>query len=151
LNRAVIVRPHNVIGPDMGEDHVVPQLARRVQALKGNELEIQGDGLATRCFNYIDDAIEGLMVACERGETGVYHLGDPRQEVTIGDLALLIAAFFDREDVTLKPSELPKGSPTRRMPDISKLRAIGYEPKVSLGEALWETLSWYRESSEVAA
>jgi nucleoside-diphosphate-sugar epimerase len=92
LNRAVIVRPHNVIGPDMGEDHVVPQIARRVQALKGNELEIQGDGLATRCFNYIDDAVEGLLVACERGETGVYHLGDPRQEVTIGDLALLIAA-----------------------------------------------------------
>jgi UDP-glucose 4-epimerase len=151
LNRAVIVRPHNVIGPDMGEDHVVPQLARRVQALKGSELPIQGDGLATRCFNYIDDAVEGLMVACERGETGVYHLGDPRQEVTIGDLALLIAAFFDREDVTLKPSELPKGSPTRRVPDISKLQAIGYEPKVSLGEALWETLSWYRESSEVAA
>jgi nucleoside-diphosphate-sugar epimerase len=151
LNRAVIVRPHNVIGPDMGEDHVVPQIARRVQALKGTELPIQGDGLATRCFNYIDDAVEGLLVACERGETGVYHLGDPRQEVTIGDLALLIAAFFDREDVTLKPSELPKGSPTRRMPDISKLQAIGYEPKVSLGEALWETLSWYRESSEVAA
>jgi hypothetical protein len=49
--------------------------------------------------------------------------------------------------VTLKPSELPKGSPTRRMPDISKLQAIGYEPKVSLLEALWETLSWYRESS----
>jgi UDP-glucose 4-epimerase len=125
-------------------------LARRVQALEGNELPIQGDGRATRCFNYIDDAVEGLMVAYERGETGVYHLGDPRREITIGELALLIADFFDRK-VTLKPSELPKGSPTRRAPDISKLRAIGYEPKVSLGEALWETLSWYRESSEVAA
>jgi nucleoside-diphosphate-sugar epimerase len=150
LKRAVIVRPHNVIGPDMGEDHVVPQLARRVQALTGDELPIQGDGCATRCFNYIDDAIDGLLVAYEHGETGVYHLGDPREEITVGDLALRIARHYGY-DVTLKPSELPKGSPTRRAPDIGKLRALGYEPKVTLDEALAWTLLWYREPSEVTA
>jgi nucleoside-diphosphate-sugar epimerase len=145
VKRAVIVRPHNVIGPDMGEDHVVPQIARRVQALEGDELPIQGDGRATRCFNYIDDAVEGLLVAYEHGETGVYHLGDPREELTIGELALRIAHHYGR-DVTLRPSELPKGSPTRRAPDISKLRALGYEPTVSLDAALGRTLAWYREA-----
>jgi nucleoside-diphosphate-sugar epimerase len=150
VNRAVIVRPHNVIGPDMGEDHVVPQLARRVQALEGTELPIQGDGLATRCFNYIDDAVEGLLVAYEHGETGVYHLGDPREEVTIGDLAHDIAGYYGRE-VTIRPSELPKGSPTRRKPDIRKLQALGYEPKVGLLDALAGTLPWYSLPSEVAA
>jgi nucleoside-diphosphate-sugar epimerase len=151
LNRAVIVRPHNVIGPDMGEDHVVPQIARRVQALeKGGDLPIQGDGMATRCFNYIDDAIDGLMVAYEKGETGVYHLGDPRSEIAIGDLALMIGRYFlNGRDVKLKPSELPQGSPTRRVPDISKLQALGYEPKVTLYEALGRTLVWY--DVEVAA
>jgi nucleoside-diphosphate-sugar epimerase len=144
VKRAVIVRPHNVIGPDMGEDHVVPQIARRVQALEGDELPIQGDGRATRCFNYIDDAVEGLLVAYEHGETGVYHLGDPREELTIGELARRIARHYGR-DVTLRPSELPKGSPTRRAPDIGKLAALGYEPKVSLDEALGRTLAWYRE------
>jgi nucleoside-diphosphate-sugar epimerase len=124
VKRAVIVRPHNVIGPDMGEDHVVPQIARRVQALEGDELPIQGDGRATRCFNYIDDAVDGLLVAYEHGETGVYHLGDPREELTIGELALRIARHYGR-DVTLRPSELPKGSPTRRAPDIGKLRSVG--------------------------
>lgn len=151
LSRAVIVRPHNVIGPDMGEDHVVPQIARRVQALKGNRLPIQGDGLATRCFNYIDDAVDGLMVLYERGEDrNVYHLGDSREEVTIGDLALRIATYYGRR-VTLKPSELPKGSPTRRAPDVSKLRALGYEPKTTLDEALCRTLEWYRDPVKVAA
>jgi nucleoside-diphosphate-sugar epimerase len=150
LKRAVIVRPHNVTGADMGEDHVVPQLARRVQALTGSELPIQGDGCATRCFNHIDDAVDGLMVAYEHGETGVYHLGDPREEIAIGDLALRIARYYGCE-VTLKPSELPKGSPTQRVPDIGKLRALGYEPTRSLDETLASALEWYREPSEVTA
>lgn len=151
LKRAIIVRPHNVIGPDMGEDHVVPQIARRVQALTGSELPIQGDGRATRSFNYIDDAIDGLMVLLEHGkDRNVYHLGDPREEVTIADLAMRIAAYYGRE-VVLKPTELPKGSPTRRAPDISKLRALGYEPRVGLDEALARMLDWYREPLEAAA
>jgi nucleoside-diphosphate-sugar epimerase len=151
LGRAVIVRPHNVIGPDMGEDHVVPQIARRVQQLDGTELPIQGDGMATRCFNYIDDAVDGLMVLYERGEDrNVYHLGDSREEVTIGDLAGRIARFYGRQ-VALKPSELPQGSPTRRAPDTRKLEALGYAPKVGLGEALARTLEWYREPLRVAA
>jgi dTDP-glucose 4,6-dehydratase/UDP-glucose 4-epimerase len=152
LGRAVIVRPHNVTGADMGEEHVVPEIARRVQALTGSELPIQGDGLATRCFNHIDDAVDGLMVLLEKGEDrGVYHLGDPREEVTIGDLALRIARYYGRDDVVLRPSELPKGSPTRRVPDISKLRALGYEPKRSLDDTLAHALEWYREESPAAA
>lgn len=151
LNRAVIVRPHNVIGPDMGEDHVVPQLARRVQRLVGDELPIQGDGMATRCFNYIDDAVDGLLIAGFRGEDrNVYHLGDSRQEVTIGDLAGRIARFYGR-NIALAPSELPQGSPTRRMPDTRKLRELGYTPRVGLDEALARTLEWYREPVQVAA
>jgi nucleoside-diphosphate-sugar epimerase len=150
LNRAVIVRPHNVTGADMGEEHVVPQIARRVQALEGNELPIQGDGLATRCFNHIDDAVDGLLIAGERGEDrNVYHLGDPREEVTIGDLAMRIARYYGR-DVVMRPSELPKGSPTRRVPDIRKLRALGYEPKRGLDETLAHALEWYREDLPVA-
>lgn len=143
LTRAVVIRPHNIIGPDMGHDHVVPQLAERVQALEGDELAIQGDGRATRCFCFVDDAIDGLMVAYDAAEDGVYHLGDPREEVTIGDLAVKIADYYGRR-VTLAPSELPKGSPTRRLPDIAKLRMLGYEPKVDLLDALEQTLEWYR-------
>lgn len=145
LPRAVIFRPHNVIGPDMGNDHVVPQLARRMNRMPDDEHDfpIQGDGTATRSFNYIDDAIDGLMVLLERGEhREVYHLGDPREEVTIADLAHRIARHYGR-DIVLRPSALPQGSPTRRVPNISKLRALGYEPQVTLDEALARTLDWY--------
>ena len=145
LNRAVIVRPHNIYGPDMGEEHVIPQVARRVQRLVGGELPIQGDGTATRCFCYIDDAVDGLLALHERGETGVYHLGDPREEVAVADLALRIARFYGK-NVRLAPSQLPKGSPLRRVPDISKMRTLGFEPKVSLDDGLARTLEWYSES-----
>ncbi len=144
LARTMIVRPHNCIGPDMGDDHVVPQLARRVQALTTNELPIQGDGTATRCFNYVEDAVDGLMVMFYGGQGGeVYHLGDPREEVSIADLARRVAEYYGRHDVTIRTSELPAGSPTRRVPDISKLRALGYEPTTSLDDALELTLDWY--------
>ena len=143
MERTVIVRPHNVIGPDMGEDHVIPQLARRVQELTDNILHIQGDGRATRCFNYIDDAIDGLMVLWEKAEDrNVYHLGDSREEIQIADLAHRIAEHYGRS-IAIKPSELPQGSPTRRVPDTRKLRGLGYEPRVSFSDALTRTLEWY--------
>ena len=47
--------------------------------------------------------------------------------------------------------DLPKGSPTRRLPDITKLQALGYQPKVSLLEGLPQTLEWYAEQAKVAA
>jgi nucleoside-diphosphate-sugar epimerase len=148
LGRVVIIRPHNIIGPDMGEDHVVPQLARRVQDLEGDRLErleIQGDGTATRCFCYIDDAIDGLLVAYEKGEDcNVYHLGNAAEEVSITELALMIAAYYGRR-VDLDRTELPSGSPTRRVPDVSKLEAIGYMPLIPLSVALGLTLAWYKQ------
>lgn len=143
--RTVIVRPHNIIGPDMGTDHVVPQLAKRVQELEGDKLEIQGDGQASRSFCHIDDCVDGLMVLYEKGEDReVYHLGNDELEIGIGVLAHLIAAFYERE-VEIVPTELPAGSPSRRAPDISKLRALGYSPQWPLAPALGSTLEWYRQ------
>jgi nucleoside-diphosphate-sugar epimerase len=145
IGRVVIVRPHNIIGPDMGTDHVVPQIAKRVQALEGDRLPVQGDGSATRCFCFIDDCIDGLIICGDRGEDcNVYHLGNDEMEVSIGVLAHLIAGYYNRK-VEIHPTESPQGSPSRRVPDISKLKALGYEPRIPLATALGLTLEWYRE------
>jgi nucleoside-diphosphate-sugar epimerase len=150
LGRAVIVRPHNIYGPDMGWDHVIPEFAVRMMGLQDRGMpyprpfQIQGSGQETRSFCYIDDCIDGLMVLYEKGEDrNVYHLGNPSQERTIADVAYAIADWFD-DEIELLPGRLPKGSPTRRLPDISKLQALGFEPKVSLEQGLEPTLSWYR-------
>jgi nucleoside-diphosphate-sugar epimerase len=90
------------------------------------------------------------MVLLHKGEDrNVYHLGNPNEEYTIHDLAHLVADWF-HEQIQVVPGQLPKGSPTRRLPDISKLAALGFEPKVSLAEGLAQTLDWYSRA-EVAA
>jgi nucleoside-diphosphate-sugar epimerase len=153
LKRGVIVRPHNIYGPDMGNEHVIPEFAARMRDLPAGETRfpIQGSGRETRSFCYIDDCIDGLMCAYKRGyDRGVYHLGNPSEERTIRGLAELVAAWFGR-DIEVVPGILPKGSPTRRLPDISKLAALGYYPKVTLAQGLVPTLEWYMESEARAA
>ena len=153
LNRAVIVRPHNVYGPDMGWDHVIPQFAQRLrETTPGGDFQIQGSGYETRSFCYIDDAIEGLLVAGERGaDRNVYHLGNPSQEYSVQALAQLMAAASGRSHVRVVPGELPEGSPTRRCPDTKKLEALGWAPRVRLVEGLAPTLEWYMANEPAVA
>jgi nucleoside-diphosphate-sugar epimerase len=152
LKRAVIVRPHNIYGPDMGNEHVIPEFANRMMALPADEdrFRIQGTGQETRSFCHISDCIDGLMVLYERGENAnVYHLGNPREEYMIGEVAHMVADCFGRE-IQVMPGELPKGSPTRRLPDISKMRALGFDPIISLQGALSETVDWYANQRAAA-
>jgi nucleoside-diphosphate-sugar epimerase len=157
LNRAVIVRPHNVYGPDMGFEHVIPEFAMRMQDIPHGrtgvvgQFQIQGTGQETRSFCHIDDCVDGLLIAGERGEDrNVYHLGNPNEEWKIRDLAYQIAARMDR-NIRVIPGALPKGSPTRRLPNIAKLGALGFQPKVGLVPGLDETVAWYAEQEPVAA
>jgi dTDP-glucose 4,6-dehydratase/UDP-glucose 4-epimerase len=153
LKRAVIVRPHNIYGPDMGHEHVIPEFAARMRDLPAGarEFPIQGSGLETRSFCHIDDCVDGLMVLLDRGEDrNVYHLGNPGQEMRIKGLAQMVAECFGRR-VRVAPGELPKGSPKRRLPDISKLRELGFEPKVSLADGLPGTVEWYAANPREAA
>jgi nucleoside-diphosphate-sugar epimerase len=78
----------------------------------------------------------------EKGEhLGVYHVGTS-EEVTIAELAQRIAARAGRE-IKLVAGKLPPGGTLRRCPDISKLRRIGYKPRVPLEQGLNATLDWY--------
>lgn len=153
LKRAVIVRPHNIYGPDMGQDHVIPQFAMRMMELPRGEkgFKIQGTGRETRSFCYIDDCIDGLMVLYEKGrDRNVYHLGNPAEEYEIRQLALEVADWFGRGEILVIPGELPKGSPIRRAPDISKMKVLGFEPSVTLYEGLKPTLAWYADQRVAA-
>ena len=156
FNRVLIFRPHNVYGPDMGWEHVVPQLASRFNAAAKAQpsgtlrLEIQGTGQETRSFCFIDDLIAGVMVMREKGEhLGIYHVGT-MEEVTIADLAHRIAGIYGRE-ITLVAGKPAPGGTARRCPDISKLAKLGYKPRVPLSEGLRPTLDWYRQNAERAS
>ncbi len=116
FERVLIFRPHNVYGPDMGFEHVIPQLALRMKRLLVQEweaqvpFEIQGDGRQTRAFCHVDDLVQGVMIMRAKGEhLGIYHVGTS-EEIAIGDLARRIAAHAGR-DIDLVSVRLPPVAP----------------------------------------
>lgn len=149
FDQVVVVRPHNVYGPDMGWEHVIPQLALRArnlaQATTGRlSLPLEGTGEETRAFAHIDDVVDALMLLESRGEhLGIYHVGTD-VETRIADLARLIGRCFGR-DVEVVPGRAKAGGTLRRCPDISRLRALGYAPRVALAEGVAATVRWYDE------
>ncbi len=155
FERVLIFRPHNIYGPDMGFEHVIPQFALRLHKLSGAQpsgklrFEIQGSGQETRSFCYIDDLVAGVLAMRDKGEhLGIYHVGT-MDEVTIADLAKRTAKAADRE-IELVSGPLQAGGTPRRCPDISKLAKLGYKPRVPLDAGLKTTLDWYWRNAELA-
>jgi len=155
FERVLIFRPHNVYGPDMGWEHVIPQLALRLDVAARQQLtgiirfEIQGSGQETRSFCFIDDLVAGVLVMRDKGEhLGIYHVGT-MEEVSIGDLARRVAAQAGR-DIDLVAGKPAPGGTARRCPDISKLGRLGYKPRVTLGDGLKPTLDWYWRNVQLA-
>lgn len=149
--RALIIRPHNVYGPDMGDDHVVPQFAVRMAELASSvpagevmPFPIQGSGHETRSFIYIDDMVRACeKIWCSGQAHGIYHVGTSDQ-VEISTVAHLIARCFGR-DIEVRPWSVPsaKGGTWRREPDVTKLEHLGFKPQISLDRGLAKTVSWY--------
>jgi nucleoside-diphosphate-sugar epimerase len=155
FERVLIFRPHNVYGPDMGFEHVIPQFAVRLKRMMDTHASgalpfpIQGSGEETRSFCHVDDLVQGVMVMREKGEhLNIYHIGTT-EEVSVGDLARRMAAIAGRE-IALRPSAVLAGSTPRRCPDVSKLAALGYAPRVPLDEGLPPTLKWYWDHESMA-
>jgi nucleoside-diphosphate-sugar epimerase len=155
FERVLIFRPHNVYGPDMGFEHVIPQFALRLKRAAANKpsgsvpFEIQGDGRQTRSFCHVDDLVRGVMVMRAKGEhLGIYHVGTT-EEVTIADVARRIASHAGRE-LEFVNLPLPAGGTERRCPDIGKLASLGYAPQVPLAEGLPPTVDWYWANESLA-
>jgi nucleoside-diphosphate-sugar epimerase len=155
FDRVLIFRPHNVYGPDMGFEHVIPQFAlrlKRAAALHKSgkvPFEIQGDGRQTRSFCHVDDLVRGVMVMRAKGEhLGIYHVGTT-EEVTIADVARRIASHAGRE-IEFVTAPAPAGGTERRCPDIGKLAKLGYAPQVPLAKGLPPTVDWYWANESLA-
>ncbi|HEX2212879.1 MAG TPA: NAD-dependent epimerase/dehydratase family protein [Mycobacterium sp.] len=142
-----IFRPHNIFGPDMGWKHVEPQFIMRALAAKDagdGTFPIQGDGTETRSFLYVDDCVDGILTMYDKGgHREIYHIGS-EDEITIRELAGRIGKIVG-VDLDIRPGELRAGGTKRRCPDVTKMRALGWSPTVSLDDGLERTVAWYRE------
>ncbi len=149
FERVVIFRPHNVYGPDMGWEHVVPEFLLKMYELVKNgnneqiiDFKIQGTGEETRAFIFIDDFTDGLMKVINKGEhLNVYHIGTSN-EIKLSELAEIIGKLFDTE-INVVPGKLAEGGTLRRCPNISKLEKLGFSPDTSLKEGLNIAKKWY--------
>lgn len=159
LERLQIVRPHNVIGPDMGTAHVVPQFALRMNELVRLEphdavipFAIRGTGLDRRSFCYIDDCVDQLRLIQLAGNvrgTEIYHVGT-MDEHSIEEVALTVASCYGPDGRTIKliPTGMtgaPEGLAQRRFPDTAKVQALGSPIPLSFTEAVRATVRWYQD------
>ena len=141
-----IVRIFNTYGPHMRDDdgRVVSNFI--VQALKGEDITIFGDGTQTRSFCYVDDLVEGLirMMNSRDGFTGPVNLGNP-VEFTMIELAnKVIELTGSKSKIIYLP--LPEDDPTQRKPviDLAK-KELDWQPKVSLDEGLIKTIEYFKQ------
>jgi dTDP-glucose 4,6-dehydratase/UDP-glucose 4-epimerase len=148
FERVAIFRPHNVYGPDMAWEHVVPQFClRAIDQIAQHPtgpvpFPIQGDGTQTRAFIHIDDMTDGLMAVIEKGKhLNIYHIGNP-EELEIANVARQVVKAMGRE-AHLVSIALPQGSVERRCPDITKLRGLGFEPRIPFRVGLPPAVDWY--------
>ena len=149
VKKLIIYRPHNVYGPDMGNEHVIPQFFIKMKKLieefghnKVINFPIQGSGDETRSFIHINDFIKGVGIIINKGENNqIYHIGNS-DEVSIKKLATLISKTLDIS-IEIKQGELQLGSTIRRCPDIKKISSIGYRQTISLEEGIASLKRWY--------
>lgn len=144
-----IIRPHNIYGSDMGEEHVIPEIALKLQnAINNNRhtIDLQGSGDESRSFCYIEDFIQGFKLIsslplnnCQE----VFNVGTD-EEVKISKLVKLMTNKFG---ININYNYLPPplGGALRRCPDISKLKSIGFASQYDLDSGLNLYLDWFKK------
>ena len=143
--RAKVIRIFNTYGPRMNanDGRVVSNFV--VQALKGEDITIYGDGQQTRSFQYVTDLIEGMlrMMATPDAVVGPVNIGNPG-EFTMLELAeKVLHKVGGKSKLVFRP--LPADDPKKRQPDITKAKELlKWEPKVSLDDGLDEIIAYFR-------
>jgi GDP-L-fucose synthase len=146
---AIFLLPTNLYGPrdnfDLETSHVIAALIRKMVETD-DEVVLWGDGSPTREFLYVDDCVEGLVLAAERydGPEPV-NLGAAR-EISIGDLAQLIAEVTGYEGRITWDTEKPNGQPRRSVDGARARELFGFEPRTPLREGIERTVTWYRSA-----
>ncbi len=136
-----VVRIFNTYGPRMqlNDGRVVTNFI--VQALKGEDITVYGDGSQTRSFSYVQDTVNGIVSLMESEHNDVFNIGNPT-EITINELASTIIEITNSNSKLIN-KDLPQDDPKQRKPDITKAKTLlNWEPKVKLEDGLTKTIDW---------
>ena len=145
---AIFLLPANMYGPrdnfDLDTSHVIPALIRKMVEAE-DQVVLWGDGSPSREFLYVDDCVEGLLLAAERYDgpepvnlgTGV--------ETTIRELAETIAELTGFEGEMVWDTTMPNGQPRRQLDASRAAELFGFHARTSLHDGLLRTIDWYRQ------
>ncbi len=141
-----VVRIFNTYGPRMhpNDGRVVSNFI--VQALRGEDITIYGDGQQTRSFCYVDDLVDGVirMMDSERGFHGPVNLGNPGEFTMLGLAEIVLRLTGSRSGIVKKP--LPPDDPRKRQPDITLAKEkLGWAPTIALEDGLKETVAYFKK------
>lgn len=137
-----VARIFNTYGPNMLENdgRVISNFI--IQALRGENITVYGDGLQTRSFCYVSDMIAGLIALMNHHEVGPINLGNPEELTIFNTARKIIEMTSSASKIIFKP--LPVDDPTKRKPDIALAEAkLGWSPKISFVEGLAETIKYF--------
>ena len=140
-----IVRIFNTYGPNMtkNDGRVVSNFI--LQALKGEDITVYGDGSQTRSFQFIDDLVEGLLKMMNSDSVGPINLGNPI-ELSMKDLATMVIRLTNSSSNIIY-KELPKDDPKRRRPDINLAKSIlDWSPIIDLETGLKKTINYFNHN-----
>jgi len=143
--RIKVIRIFNTYGPRMAENdgRVVSNFI--MQALRGEDITIYGDGTQTRSFQYVTDLIEGMvrMMASGDGFTGPVNIGNPGGFTMLELAEKVISMTGSKSKIVFRP--LPSDDPKMRRLDISLAKErLNWEPKVKLDEGLYHTIEYFK-------
>ena len=155
---AIYLLPVNLYGPrdnfDLESSHVIPALIRKMEEAKERDEEsitLWGDGSPTREFLYVDDCVEGLRLAAERyDDADPVNLGTG-EEISIADLATLIAELTGYSGTIVWDATRPNGQPRRKLDTSRAQERFGFRATVGLREGLRRTIEWYQATVPAGA
>lgn len=141
IPQVVVIRPHNVYGPYMGDAHVIPELVDQFAHLPrtGGKVVVSSDAEATRSFIHVDDFVDACLTIAdslpsEGGAREIFHVGSGI-ETRIDDVVAMLTRLTGTSP-RIERRSAPAGSPLRRCPDVSRLHSLGWAPRVTLEAGL---------------
>ncbi len=144
----IIIRPHNLYGERMGNEHVIPQLLKKINKKKNRDFIELKSATHKRCFCYIEDAIKQIykLTISSKANNETFNIGNNSEEISINNLLNQMLVLFNKKSIKKIIITDNDGSPNRRVPDMSKTIKITKTTKYTkLKKGLLITKKWYEK------
>jgi len=146
IKKVIIIRPHNVYGPNMGFGHVIPQLYKKIYSFNKNKikLKIVGKGDEVRSFIFINDFLDGFYKIFQKGKNRqIYNIGN-NEPVSIKKLIMIFSNLL-KIKIYIKTSKPHLGTPKKRIPNDLKIKKLGYKKKYNIINGLKEFIKYEKK------